>query len=83
MVGLSKDPEGERIFSAHAEALHGTTALGRLINDDLISTKRKLKQMENVTEEYRVLIVKPSPKLRKSLNSVSGDRLNNLYMAVA
>ena len=56
MVGLSKDPEGVRIFNAHVEALQGTTALGRLINDDLLSMKRKLKQMENVTEEYRVAI---------------------------
>ena len=53
MVDLSKDPEGE---SAHTEALQGTTALGRLISDDLLSMKRKLKQMENVTEEYRVAV---------------------------
>lgn len=55
MVSLSKDPEGKRIFNAHKEALQGTSVLGRLINDDLLSMKRKLKQMENVTEEYKVL----------------------------
>lgn len=54
MVSLSKDPKGERVFDAHIEALQGTTALGRLINDDLLSMKRKLKQMEDVTEEYKV-----------------------------
>jgi hypothetical protein len=46
--------EGENIFNAHVEALQGTTALGRLMNDDLLTMKRKLKRMENVTEEYRV-----------------------------
>lgn len=54
MVSLFKDPEGEKIFTAHVEALQGTTTLGRLINDDLLSMKRKLKQMEDVTEEYKV-----------------------------
>ena len=65
MASLSKDPEGERIFNAHIEALQGTTAIGRLINDDLLNMKRKLKQMENVTEEYRVVIYlnKFSPKI--------------------
>ena len=54
MVSLSKDPEGKRIFNAHVEALQGTTALGRLMNDDILTMKRKLKRMENVTEEYKV-----------------------------
>jgi hypothetical protein len=53
-VSLSKDPEGERIFNAHVEGLQGKTVLGRLMNDDLLTMKRKLKRMENVTEEYRV-----------------------------
>ena len=57
MVSLFKDPEGEKIFIAHVKALQGTTALGRLISDDLLSMKRKLKQMEDVTEEYRVAII--------------------------
>ena len=55
MVSLSKDPKGETIFNAHKEALQGTSALGKLINDDLLDMKRKLKQVENVTEEYKVL----------------------------
>ncbi len=55
-MSLSKDPEGERIFNAHAEALQGKTVLGRLMNDDLLTMKRKLKRMENVTEEYRVCV---------------------------
>ena len=54
MVSLSKDPEGKRIFNAHVGALQGTTALGRLMNDDILTMKRKLKRMENVTEEYKV-----------------------------
>ena len=54
MVSLSKDPEGKRIFNAHVEALQDTTALGRLMNDDILTMKRKLKRMENVTEEYKV-----------------------------
>ena len=54
MVSLSRDPKGDKIFNAHVEALQGTTALGRLINDDLLTMKRKLKRMENVTEEYKV-----------------------------
>lgn len=53
-MSLSKDPEGKRIFNAHVEALQGTIALGRLINDDILTMKRKLKRMENVTEEYKV-----------------------------
>ena len=55
MVSLSKDPKGETIFNVHKEALQGTSALGKLINDDLLDMKRKLKQVENVTEEYKVL----------------------------
>ena len=54
MVSLSKDPEGETIFNAHEEALQGTRALGRLLNDDILSMKRKMKQMENEIEEYKV-----------------------------
>ena len=61
MISLLKDPEGETIFIAHEEALQGTTTLGRLINDDLMSVKRKLKEMENAISEYRVNYCKNIP----------------------
>ena len=54
MVSLLKDPKGETIFTAHEEALQGPTSLGRLINDDLLSVKRKLKEMEDTIAEYKV-----------------------------
>ena len=55
MVSLLKDPEGETIFTAHEEALQGTIAVGRLINDDILSVKKKMKQMEDAIVEYKVL----------------------------
>ena len=61
MVSLLKDPKGETVFTAHKEALQGTTALGRLINDDLLSVRRELKEMEDVIAEYKVINLRSIP----------------------
>ena len=57
MVSLLKDPRGQTIFSAHEEALQSTPPLGRLINNDLLNTKRRMKQLEDAIVEYRVSIL--------------------------
>ena len=57
MVRLYKDPKGERVFTAHEEAMQVTTALGgpqaQVENEgDLL--KRKVQQMEDIIKEYKV-----------------------------
>ena len=54
MMRILKDPEGETVFTAHKEALQITSVLDRLQDDELISMKKKLKEMEGAVMAYKV-----------------------------
>ena len=51
---ILKDPEGETVFTAHEEALQIMSALDRLQHDNLISMKKRLKEMEGAVMAYQV-----------------------------
>ena len=59
MVRLYKDPEGEGVFTAHEEAMQVTTVLGvsqpQLSDNESDSLKKKVKQLEDIIVEYKVL----------------------------
>ena len=57
MVRLFKDPNGETVFTAHEEALQITTVIGghhSQHNEELVSLRKKLKQLEATIVEYKV-----------------------------
>ena len=55
MIRMLKDPEGKTVFTAHEEHLQVTTALGRPQAEELVSLKKKVKQLEDALVEYKVL----------------------------
>lgn len=63
MVRLYKDPEGERVFTAHEEALHVATVqlqgapqspVPQLQESEVDLLKKRVQQMEGIIKEYMV-----------------------------
>ena len=62
MVRLYKDPEGERVFTAHEEAMQITNVKGgpreqgpsQQGENEIDLLRRKVQQMEDIIKEYKV-----------------------------